>query len=345
MERMKDDVYPRALEVHNWLKMGRSVTSKTVAEHYDISKRHAQRVMEFLQDRLKAPVLFDHRRKTYYYLDTTFELPALIMTEGEAVAMIVAHEALLRRLATPLSQSLLRALDGLKELLPKSVSVEAGDLLAQTSFVAMPARPVESRVLDAVTVALQKRQRVRIEYYSANGDEVTEREVDIFHLTHRWTDWYMVGYCHLRQALRTFALSRIKRIDQRSPTYDIPESFSADEYFRGAMGIETAEPQRVRLWFDAFEARWIRERTWHPTQRIIEQTDGAIIVELLVGLSTELGQWILSYGPHVRVLEPLKLATEIQKAHAAAAQSFKKPLAERELMRGPSRVDGHGLQA
>ena len=47
---------------------------------------------------------------------------------------------------------------------------------------------------------------------------------------------------------------------------------------------------------------------------------GLGLLTLLVGLSTELVRWVLSFGPEVRVLAPEPLATEVQRQHLEAAQ-------------------------
>lgn len=65
-----------------------------------------------------------------------------------------------------------------------------------------------------------------------------------------------------------------------------------------------AEPYEVVLCFDSYQARWIRERTWHPSQRITEQADGSLILRLTVAGEGDLMRWVLGYGSHVEVLEP-----------------------------------------
>lgn len=306
------------------LRNGEAVTSSILSARFEISTRHGQRIVDFLQDQLSAPVEWDPRRRTYFYREPTFELPTRIMTEGEAVAIIVAHQALLMAQATPLGSRLLGALNTLKELLPETVSVGVSDLLENVSFEPSPTRRIEGHVLDALVGALEKRQTVRIGYYAAHNDETSERNVDVYHLTNRRGDWYAVGHCHMRDSLRTFAVSRIRSVQaEGGPAYDIPPDFNAADYFGHSLGVDSSGTAgQVVLEFDSYEARWIAERTWHASQRVERLDDGGIRVTLTVRPGPELLQWVMSYGPHVRVLEPPSLAEEVGRLHRHAAERY-----------------------
>jgi predicted DNA-binding transcriptional regulator YafY len=58
-------------------------------------------------------------------------------------------------------------------------------------------------------------------------------------------------------------------------------------------------------------ADYVRARTWHPSQRLRETTNGGVGVTLDVCLDHALRSWILSFGPFARVLAPPALAKEI----------------------------------
>lgn len=314
------DIYPRAIDVHLMLKGGAPVTTASLAEKFGISPRQAQRVIEHLRHKMKAPVVYDRLRGTYYYQEPTFELPAQIMREGDAIGMILAHEALLRRQGTPLGRHLRRAIGTLRALLPESVSVDAEGLLKHVMFAPLPARTVSDDLLDAVGIAIERRARLRIEYYSPAGDETTQRDIDIYHLAHVRGDWYAVAYCHLRKALRTFALSRMKSVRLLDVRYQIPATFSVAEYFKDALGVLAGpEPQTVVLAFDAEAARWVRERVWHPTQTLESLDDGGLRLTMCVTLSVELTRWILSWGGHVRALSPAPLRQQLEREVRAMA--------------------------
>ncbi|MHB2021590.1 MAG: helix-turn-helix transcriptional regulator, partial [Candidatus Xenobia bacterium] len=163
----------------------------------------------------------------------------------------------------------------------------------------------------------------QIEYWPPAGTSATARAIDVYHLTQSRGDWYAVAWCHLRRDLRIFALSRIKSAVPTADRYVIPADFDVKAYFRNSLGIELAgEAQEIRLRFDADQARWVCERTWHLSQAMAPQADGSLILTLQVGISTELKQWILGYGPHVEVLSPAGLRDAISADLRAAAALY-----------------------
>jgi len=84
--------------------------------------------------------------------------------------------------------------------------------------------------------AFSRRLSILIEYPRRGGDNSSDsnqkvhdrRRVDIY----GFRTPFMVGYCHLRKAMRTFRLERINRL-QLLPesTYKIPEDFNLGGYF------------------------------------------------------------------------------------------------------------------
>jgi len=78
----------------------------------------------------------------------------------------------------------------------------------------------------------------------------------------------------------------------------------------------------VSVWFDPYEARWIRERQWHPTQTIDEHEDGSLTVHFRATGLSEVGRWVLSYGEHAVVQRPKKLRDHIASILAVALRNY-----------------------
>ena len=58
-------------------------------------------------------------------------------------------------------------------------------------------------------------------------------------------------------------------------------------------------------------ADYIRERTWHPSQKIVECETGDVVLSLTVNHLLELKRWVLSWGEDAQVLEPDSFAQDI----------------------------------
>lgn len=126
-------------------------------------------------------------------------------------------------------------------------------------------------------------------------------------------DWYLVGYCQRRREVLLFRTDRIKEVKETGAGFERPADFDINKYsassfrvFRGA-----GPPQQVRLRFSPEAARFVKERQWHPSQEIKEQTDGGIEMTLKVSHLFEVKRWVLSYGVECEVLEPEELRREV----------------------------------
>ena len=78
----------------------------------------------------------------------------------------------------------------------------------------------------------------------------------------------------------------------------------------------------MALRFDAYQARWIRERQWHPTQEVEELADGGLVLRITVAGGGDLKRWVLSHGSHVEVLEPEWLREAVAEELRRAAQIY-----------------------
>ena len=63
--------------------------------------------------------------------------------------------------------------------------------------------------------------------------------------------------------------------------------------------------------FDATVAHMVRDRLWHPSQRLVEEKDGSVTLSFQAGGRMEIVAWVLSYGRHAEVLAPAELRAEV----------------------------------
>src|SRR5262249_8310828 len=63
----------------------------------------------------------------------------------------------------------------------------------------------------------------------------SHREVAPYGIVHMDGRWYMVGRCGLREALRTFRLDRVSRLEVSEQTFERPVGFDAKSYLQRSM--------------------------------------------------------------------------------------------------------------
>ncbi|BDQ36828.1 WYL domain-containing protein [Pseudodesulfovibrio nedwellii] len=95
-----------------------------------------------------------------------------------------------------------------------------------------------------------------------------------------------------KERATTFAIHRIQDVTQTDKTFN----FDATIDDEGSFGMSWHEPKRFRIAFDEKTADYVRERTWSEDQKIEDQEDGGLILELTTVSERELMAWVWSFG-------------------------------------------------
>ena len=135
--------------------------------------------------------------------------------------------------------------------------------------------------------------------------------------------WYVVGYHHGHGQIRTLKLSRFTCCRTIGRPYAIPDDFSLAVHFGKAWRMMTSGTiYAIKLHFDAAVAETVADTHWHDTQQVEERENGSAVITFEVDGLAEIVYWILSYGPHCRVLEPPELVEKVREMHKAAAEQY-----------------------
>jgi predicted DNA-binding transcriptional regulator YafY len=162
--------------------------------------------------------------------------------------------------------------------------------------------------MDKITTAVRESRRIWVKYFTGHSGEISDREIDIYHLKNHQGDWYIIGYCHKAKQVKVFAVSRIQEIKLTNRYFDIPDDFSIENYFKDSFGIfESKEIYDVKLKIMNESVRYIKERQWIKSQKITELNDGSILLEFRVNNLTEVFMWVLAMGKDCKVIEPKEL--------------------------------------
>lgn len=73
-----------------------------------------------------------------------------------------------------------------------------------------------------VAAAVLERWRLGIPYWTVSRTEETARTIDPWRLACVDGDWYLIGWCHSRQARRTFAPGRIRNMTETGERFAVP---------------------------------------------------------------------------------------------------------------------------
>ncbi len=82
--------YERYYWLQGQIKAGRHPNARKLAAEFEISEKQAQREIEFMRDRLGAPLVYDSSQKGYEFEDKRYELPPIWFKEDELLALCLA---------------------------------------------------------------------------------------------------------------------------------------------------------------------------------------------------------------------------------------------------------------
>lgn len=313
--------WSRLIWLDREIREGRHPNAATLMEEFGCARRTAFHTITFLRDSLGAPLEFRRKQGGYAYADPTYALPSVFLREGELLGLLLAEQVSRQYLGTPLEAPLREAVGKLSRYLPDEVAVEVGELASVFHFAGGSGLEVPFARFADLERAARDRRVVHLVYHGAHSGERTEREVEPHFLYNVRGDWSLVAWDHLRGEPREFMLARIEEhrvLDRRfTPRSELAKDVYVAPMFLTERG---REPYEVVLRFDAYQARWIRERTWHASQQVEEHPDGSLTLRLRVGGESDVLRWVLGYGSHVEVVSPPSLrervAEELRKAAA-----------------------------
>lgn len=286
----------RLLIMLPWLMERGEVPLAEVAERFHMTSAEATRELE-LASMCGLPPFVDEMIDVFIDEETVYVgIPRLFtkplrLTAPEGFALLTAGRAAMALPGADHASALARGLDKLAAVLDETA--------ASAVVVDLPADPVA----DELAVAIEARRQLRMTYWTASRDEVSERLVSPQHLFNEHGDWFLVAFDHDREALRTFRVDRIQDLaatGEQAVVVDVGASPTS----RGWAADEALPRVTLRI---APRARWIVER--YPVDEVTPAGDGgdaAVTATLPVMSERWLERLLLRAGGDVTVVSPVE---------------------------------------
>ena len=310
------DRYERTLTLHRILKAARyPVPLSRIKEELACSRATMYRDIAFLRDALGAPIESEADSGAIRYdagEGDRFELPGLWLTSEELASLLALNELLGRADPGILAGALAPFRARIEGLLSDHASGRALPI-ERIRVITSGARKLDQGVFRAVAGALLGRKRLRFEYRARTTDALTTRDVSPQRLTHYRDNWYLDAWDHGRDALRSFALDRMREAHATEQDSLDREVGELDEHLASSYGIFSGPPKAwATLRFSEHAARWVADEHWHSQQQGQWLPDGRFELKLPYSNSRELLMDVLKYGPDAEVVSPVSLREEMR---------------------------------
>jgi predicted DNA-binding transcriptional regulator YafY len=295
----------------------------------EVSLATFKRDMEYMRSRHYAPIVWDRDKGGYRFEEPDsaapkYELPGLWFSPREAQALLTM-EHLLEGLEPSLLGAHVKPLKARLSALLSTGDHAAEEVRRRIRVIAFGARRHEPKHFQLVASAVLGRSRLKLTYWNRSKDETTEREVSPQRLVHYRNNWYLDGWCHLRNDIRSFALDAMRDVSMvAGKVKDVPDA-ELDAVLASGYGIFSGKKvEWAKLRFTPETARYVSLEEWHPKQKASLEKDGSYVVEVPFSAEKELMMDILKFGPDVEVLAPESLRQAVAARARAAVGRYEK---------------------
>ncbi len=304
--------YARMVQIHDLIAAGKHPNCTTLADRFEVSYKTVQRDIDFMRDQMLLPIDYSSAAHGFLYSKPVASFPLVTVSQGEIVALLVAQKAIEQYRGTIFEKPLQTAFEKITESMQDEVSVSMSALGNAFSFRPMGAAGQEMGIFSTLAECVLNNRTMEFDYHALNKPKAERRRVEPYHLGCMNNQWYLIGHDLVRRKLRTFALTRLSRPKALKKTFRRPEDFSLNKMLKDSFSaFESGKTSTVKIRLDDFAARLASERIWHSSQTMKPISGGGAILTLKVGIAPDLENWILGWGSHALVLEPVELREQI----------------------------------
>lgn len=298
-------------------------------EELGVSRATFKRDIEYLRDRLHAPIAWNRDAGGYHFRSINpsgpaYELPGLWFSAGELYALVATHKLLSDIGPSILASHVAPLQSRLAALLERS-GHSADEIAQRVRLFTVAERTVEPRYFTDIAIALFERKRLDVDAWNRSRNEINTRTISPQRLVHYRDNWYLDAWCHMRRDLRSFSIDTIQRVNVLQDKARDVATDELDDHLTSAYGIFNGPPKAwAVLRFTPERARWVQSERWHPDQHSEMLPDGNYRLRIPYADERELLMDILRHGRHVEVEAPATLRQIVAQEVRALAITYKK---------------------
>jgi len=166
-----------------------------------------------------------------------------------------------------------------------------------------------TEVAGAITGAIRKDRLLTIDYWTESRGEITTRTVEPHLLVNMRDAWYLVAWCRLAEARRTFRLDRIRAAKMARGKFKRRDEMTVGPYlpWGDRPAVDGTQAQSASVWCDTTIARWLEEE--HPS--LERHSDGSVLVEIPYASTGWLVKELIKHQGDAVLFEPVPLRVTV----------------------------------
>lgn len=196
----------RLFQIVQYLRGGRLVTARRLAERLEVSERTIYRD---IADLMATGVPIDGEAGVGYVMRSGFDLPPLMFTREEIVALVAGARLVRGWGGLQMARAAEEALVKIEAVLPEAARASVAGTSIHAPAFGLP--DAVRALIDDIEAAIAAREILAFTYHDEAG-AATRRDVHPLGLSYWGKVWTLLAWCELRADFRMFRLDRMAEV-------------------------------------------------------------------------------------------------------------------------------------
>ncbi|MEC0554614.1 YafY family protein [Bacillus haynesii] len=290
------------------LSSGEKITAKQISEKLEMNIRTVYRYIDTLSIS-GVPIISDAGHNGGYTLLNNFIEAPLFFDFEEQTSLF--HAAIFAEEAGYYGgEALNRGISKLRKYSNQEQETKINQHLTSLEVISRLSSLAMEPFLKELEQAVADGYSVKILYHKSGEGQSKYRLVDPYRIIYWNNKWYVIGFCHLRNDIRSFRVDRMESLMLTENKFNRPENFSARDFFMKNL-VPTIEDKEgiISLVINGdkralgnicqhwFLGNYLQDRTSNQAVFLLEKDM----------IHTYVPYLLLPYGKSIRVIEPISL--------------------------------------
>ena len=300
--------FDRIIAILIQLQSKKIVKAQELADRFEVSLRTIYRDIRTLE---ASGVPIYGEAGVGYSLVDGYRLPPVMFTREEASSFIAAEKLMQKFIDKELGQHYQSAMFKLKSVLQNSDKDWVSNIESNVLIQPTMGNLFNENVPNAMAIlfkSIADKTQVKLNYQAFEAETSSERTIEPVGIFHDHNNWYVLGFCHLRNDYRQFRADRIEGIQKTDLAFTKEhqplETFLDKE--------NTCPTSKVRLLVDKKISKFLAsEKKYHGF--VAQKNVGDLVEMTFLSRDIENGfaRWFLMFGDYATIIEPEQLKERV----------------------------------
>ncbi|MEH6943331.1 helix-turn-helix transcriptional regulator [Bacillus sp. JJ722] len=290
------------------LSSGEKITAKQISEKLEMNIRTVYRYIDTLSTS-GVPIISDSGHNGGYTLLNNFIEAPLFFDFEEQTSLI--HAAVFAEEAGYYGgEALNRAISKLSNYSNKEQGTKINQHLTSLEVISRISSFSMEPFLKDLEQAVADGYSIKIRYHKSGLEQSKYRLVDPYRIIYWNNKWYVIGFCQLRNDIRSFRVDRIESLMLTGNKFKRPENFPARDFFLKNLLPTTEDKERITSLVIKGNKSTLNDvcQHWFLESYLQERTSNQAVFLLEKDIiHTYVPYLLIPYGKSIQIIEPKSL--------------------------------------